>query len=474
MFTSIKIEKKILIIALVGLAVRLFFILVGAKIYFNRPDIFVDGDTQCWRDCFTSLLHSGSYTLNPNHEYGYFGRMPGYSFFMGIFYLILGQNWDTVYPVIGWFQTLLDFFGIILIYRIGQKLFSGNSAAVILAWLYALYPFIIVWTPVVYSEYMSIFFLLLSIYFFVHEEKKYNYAAGGFFLGIGSLFRPQLLLLLPVLLIAVLIRYRKQFGSAFSKAFVFGLLFVIAYSPWPIRNYVNHGKLIITQDLRGFPNWDVDVISFLQYIYSVKSEWDPQFSQIIHNEKVVWPKAAYLSEGDSAKLERAAYLAQNCGSGFSEWKTYWKDEVKKEDNCNEEIKNIFDELRKEQLEKNAFHFWVILPLENLKKAIFKLTLYDTSTLARKMASLLFVYRTLLLLIGIFGCYSLLKSNQPGAYFGGIVLGYFLVVYITLCAGSSPQLRNIEMRYFLPADILLLIPGAFAISNLYTRISGKKN
>ncbi len=473
MFTGLKIEKKILFVALAGMAVRLLFILVGAKFYFNRADIFVDGDTQCWSSSFENLVKQGTYMITPpNHEYGYFSRMPGYSFFMGIFYLLLGQNWEAAYPVIGWFQTLLDFFGIILIYRIGEKLFSNNWAALILAWLYALYPFIIVWTPVVYSEYMSVFFLLLSVYFFLHEEKKWGYSLSGFFLGLGVLFRPQLILLAPVLAIAILIRYRSQARSALTKTFLFTLLFLIAYAPWPVRNYVNYGKLILTQDLRGIPNWDIDALAFMEYIYSVKAEWEPQFSQIVKNQKVEWPRTAYFSEGDSAKLARVTYLSQNCGRGFSHWREYWKESVG-DDNCNKEIKEIFDELRKEQIEKNSFHFWVVLPLQNLKKAVFKLTLYDTSTLARKAASLLFVYRTLLLLIGIFGCYSLLKSNQPGAYFGGVALSYFLILYITLCAGVGPQFRNIEMRYFLQADIIMLIPAAFVIANIYGRIAGKK-
>lgn len=472
MFTGFKIEKKVLIVALAGLAVRLFFILIGAKFYFNRPDIFIDGDTQVWAACIENLIKHGTYKITASHEYSYFARMPGYSFFMGIFYLLTGQNWDAAYPIIAWFQTLLDFFGIILIYRIGEKLFSGTRTALTLAWLYAFYPFVIVWTPVVYSEYMSIFFLLLSVYCFLHGEKKWGYSLSGLFLGLGVLFRPQLILLAPVLAVTILIRYRKQTGAAFKKTFLFTLLFLVAYAPWPIRNYVNYDKLILTQDLRGIPNWDIDALAFMEYIYSVKAEWEPQFSQIVENKKVEWPRTAYLSEGDSAKLAHVTFLSQNCGRGFSNWRNYWKESVG-DDNCSKEIKEIFDGLRKEQMEKNAFHFWVVLPLQNLKKAIFKLTLYDTSTLARKAASLLFVYRTLLLLIGIFGCYSLLKSNQPGAYFGGVALSYFLILYITLCSGIGPQFRNIEMRYFLQADVIMLIPAAFVINMLYNRLRGKK-
>ena len=143
-------------------------------------------------------------------------------------------------------------------------------------------------------------------------------------------------------------------------------MFLLAYAPWPLRNYINYNKVILTQDLRGAANWNVDALSFMQYVYSVKSEWEPQFSQIIKNEKVEWPAEAYLNKEDSAKLERVTFLSQNCGSGFSNWRGYWKDAVTV-DNCNAEIKSIYDELRQEQIKKNPFNFWVKVPLQNLKK-----------------------------------------------------------------------------------------------------------
>jgi hypothetical protein len=44
----------------------------------------------------------------------------------------------------------------------------------------------------------------------------------------------------------------------------------------------------------------------------------------------------------------------------------------------------------------------------------------------------------------------------------ICLLYFMLLYFYLCFGTGDQCRNIEIRYFLPADILLLIPAAFFI------------
>ena len=284
------------------------------------------------------------------------------------------------------------------------------------------------------------------------------------------LFRPQLLLLVPVFLFVLIVIYQFEF-PLFKKSIYFLGMFLFAYAPWPIRNYVNYQKVILTQDLRGINNWDVDALSFMQYIFSVKAEWEPQFSQIIHNEKVEWPKDSYLSSEDSLKLERVTYLSQNCGRGFSYWREYWKQPITNS-NCNIEIKQIYDDLRQEQIENNPINFWIKVPLQNFKKALFKLTLYDTKTFIRKAASLLFIYRTFLLLIGMFGLWLMFKQRETLRN-ASIVIGlYFIALYIVLCTGTSPQFRNIEMRYFLPADILMLIPAAFVFNMWYERLFQK--
>ncbi|MCX6291834.1 MAG: glycosyltransferase family 39 protein [Bacteroidetes bacterium] len=462
--------QKVLMIAGAGLALRIIFILVVAKFYFDRENIFVSGDTTAWTRCFENLWKTGTYTVNPSSEFGYFGRMPGYSFFMGIFYFLAGQSWEAAYPVIGWFQSVLDFFGIVLVYKIGERIFSDKKTAAILALLYATYPFIIVWTPVSYSEYMSIFILLSGIYFFLCEEKKYSDAFSGFLIGLAVLFRPQVILLVPVLGVWLLIKNRKK--GILKRATVFAVFFLLSYSPWPIRNYVSQHKIILTQDLGGFANYDKDVMAFMQYVYSVKGEWEPQFSDIIKNREVTWPRASYLEKDDSIKLNRAVYLSKNCGSGFSAWTGYWKEKFS-DPNCNDEIKQLFDELRNEQIKNNAFHFWVTVPLQNFQKAVFKTTLNDHATAARKMASLLFIYRTLLILIGLAGCYFLFRSDRAGKAWGLIIFVYFIFVYAAICAGTGAQLRNIEIRYFLHADILLLIPAAFGIHEFMRRFSRSK-
>lgn len=466
------VRKHLLIVCAIGLFVRLVFILAGAKIYFGRDNIFVDGDTAAWATSFLNLWNTGTYTLNTEHEYGFFGRMPGFAFFIGLFYFIGGKDLQTAYQFIGWFQTLLDVFAIALVYKISLRLFGSARNALVGALLYALYPFIIVWTPVAYSEYMSVFFMIVAVYFLTHPEIRFYYGWSGIMLGIGALFRPQLLVLIAVVGIYLLFKYRKNVELMLVRGALFGLMILLTFGWWPARNFFGHGKAIITQDLRGIKNWDNDVLAYLQYIYSVKAEWEPQFSQIIENKNVDLPEYVNAVPGDSMQFVRAVELAKTCGSGFSHWRGYWKQPFE-HPNCNDEIEKIFTQLRWNQIQHNPFNFYVRIPLQNLKKALFKISLTDSSTPARKAAGLLFLYRTLLILIGLVGSVMMIRGKHSAAWMAWIALGFFVVFYLTLCAGTSPQMRNIEMRYFLQADILMLFPAAWLLALTSTKAFRRK-
>lgn len=205
----------------------------------------------------------------------------------------------------------------------------------------------------------------------------------------------------------------------------------------------------------------------MQYIYSVKAEWQPQFSDILQNKTVVFPKESYINKEDSLKLEQAVYLAKNCGRGFSEWAGYWKKTIPIFDtvnDCSKEVASLFDELRLHQIQQNPFNYYVKVPLMNLQKALFKSGLTDKVSVSRKLGGYLFYYRTILILMGMIGIALLFKRKElrPIALFVGL---FFSMLYFYLCFGTSPQCRNIEIRYFLQADVLMLFPAAYLIGKL---------
>ncbi|PLX01587.1 MAG: hypothetical protein C0594_12915 [Marinilabiliales bacterium] len=457
-------KNKILFYILIfGFLIRLIFILFGADQYFNRENIYVDGDTKAWSTAFENLVEHGEYTVNPDSEYGYFGRMPGYSMFMGSIWLVTGKNWELSFMICGWLQTILDTISIYFIFLIGNALINKKTGLTT-AFLYALYPFIIVWNPVAYSESPAIFFLLASLALLTNKRTAITYLLSGILIGMAALNRPQILIFVPFAGLFILMAHSDRFFKSIKPILFFSLGFLLMLGPWTARNIINHEKPIITQDLRGFPNWNTDVISFMQYIYSVKAEWSPQFEQILQNKTVELPDRAYTSRKDSILLKRTLELCKTCGSGFSHWNGYWKEPIKKE-NCNDEISKNFDYLRTQQIETNPFSYYIKIPLQNLKKAIFKSSLQYDAKSGSKLASILFLYRSFLILLALAGSFILIREKRETAF---IPLSW-MFLYIALCFGTGVQFRNIEMRYFLPADILMLIPAAHVIHIILNRL-----
>lgn len=447
----------IVLILLVALISRVVFTIFFAELYFGRDNIYIDSDTYAWLYSFINLVENGTYTFNFINEYSPFLRMPGYSFFIGSIYYISEQNAEIAFPIIAWIQIIADVICVYFVFTLGQRIFKNVRISKIASILYALYPFIIVWTPVAYSESMSIFLMFGALMFFTGRG-KWKYLLTGVIISLSILFRPQVALIVPILLVIIIVEYKKDIRNLIFASFTLIISIFIVYGAWPIRNYINHGKIIFTQDLRGASNWDIDVISFMQYVYSVKAEWEPQFSCIIKNKDVKFPSIAYYNIEDSLKLEKAIFLAKTCGSGFSNWRGYWKDQIN-DNNCNEEIKTLFDDLRKNQIKTNPLNFYLIVPLKNLKKVIFKIKLNDTSTKIRKFASLFFIYRTILIIFGLIGAISLVFKRKKCWL---LFLLYPLSLYLVLCFGTGVQFRNIEMRYFLHADLILLFSASYII------------
>ena len=86
-------------------------------------------------------------------------------------------------------------------------------------------------------------------------------------------------------------------------------------------------RFIITKNVEGVDGFTEDVVSFMQYVYAVKTDWDPQFSSIVKNKETIFPEICYKNKADSLKLESVIYLAKTCGSGFSRKEGYWAQKI---------------------------------------------------------------------------------------------------------------------------------------------------
>lgn len=449
----------ILIIVVLALTVRVLFLLFGAEIYFGTPRFHIQGDTMSWVDSILNLIYRGSYSANLSSPNGWFYRPPGYSFFIGTVYLLCGKNLMLSLSIIPWIQVVLDSISVYLIIQITLKITGKSTVAFMAGILYALYPFALIWTAVVYAESLSIFLLLSGLWLLLSGNRNLIYS--GILLGLATLTRLQTIFIIPVIAIALYYQNKSP-----KQSMVFLLPFLIVYSIWPVRNYINHNRIVFSQDLHIGKNWSEDYLSFMDYIFAVQTDHKPQFDQIIYSTPVTWPEESHLTKEDSLLLNKAVTLCRTCGTGFSYFMTYRVPgkEIVENDNCDVEIASIFNKLKAEQQKHNPFNFYFKVPAYNLYKSLFKNNLYgNKSSAVMIVSSLLFAFRTILIFSGLIGLFLLWKINKK---FIVIILGGFFVAwYVYLCF----IYRNIEIRYLLPVDVLLIIPASWLIYQIQQKL-----
>lgn len=458
-----------------GALLRIVFVFAGGGIYYGRPDFFINGDSTSWFQAFINLWEHGTFTVANNIEAGKFFRPPGYSFLFGIFYLLSFKNYVLAWKLLVAAQVMMDTASIILVARITERIsarmngeeriFLSNLSAL----LFAIYPFAIVWAPVLYAETSSLFFMLLCIHFAFREPTSRSAFLSGLFGGVATLLRLQCAF--GVLLVGATAFFSgtgKKAKLKFKAVLAFGLAVLCSYGLWPARNYFLQHRLVFSQDLNMGRHWSKDFMSFLDFTHSIGTDHTPYYRAILNNEKINWPADAYLDPEDSLLLDSAVKMCRTCGTGFAWWK--WGEGITSQlilpdQPCDSSIAEIYSSLTQKQKSRNSFHYWITIPMQNLNKCFFKFSLYGEKSLVVKIfSSSLFIIRSALIFIGLFGLYLGFRNHALDKRFCFFVIAYVLTWDLYL----SFFYRNMEMRYMLHTDVLLLIPAAFACSILLTK------
>ena len=130
-----------------------------------------------------------------------------------------------------------------------------------------------------------------------------------------------------------------------------------------------------------------------------------------------------------------------------------------------EVGEGFHQLRQSYARQHPVSYWLHVPGSNLLKAFFKSSTAASLGGAKDLAiRVLFGYRSLLLLLGVLALW--VHRREPGMwpialFSGGMV---FFVCFL---------MRNLEMRYLLQADILMLLPAAVLLGTLADRLLGRR-
>lgn len=492
-------DRKLVLIFFVGLLLRILFLVYGARIYYgtSQKDIFTNGDTHSFIWTFENLWWYGRYTFDFLEPDAAFGRLPGYPFFYGLHYILFGPAYAKLATACT--QVLLDSSSILLVFKILQRLKDAARLRVRLtvvpyigAALYATYPFVIVWVSIIGTETLATFLTLACLAWLLRpNQNAAQFLWLGLLLAVAFYVREYLGILVPISLGYLFLSYKRlpkaSLGQVVPRRAV-GVLtalllsggtFGIFYSLWPIRNYISfHRIVLIKPKTAGYANYNVDFAGFRSWVFCWTNDEQSQLEQVANTDSNSFPAGVFANAAEAAEARRGAQLARACGSSFYLYrnKIYgtaiyrnvaaMRSNQAYQQNCNAEISRIFEALRLSYIRRHPVLYWVNVPAHDVYKALFKSNKNATSgsTNAERIKTLLiralFAWRSLLVILGFIGVLMFRRNRKlwPAVLFVGFM-------YVFLCF----IMRNLEMRYLLQADAVLLLPAAMLLGELVDRL-----
>jgi 4-amino-4-deoxy-L-arabinose transferase-like glycosyltransferase len=215
--------------------------IIARIIKFDTPAMVMD--TVAFSRLGKNLIEYGRYVFGENYNMGVFFP-PGYPALIGITNLFIDDLFYSAKLV----SFIASFIAMLLSYFIGKEIYN-REAGLFAAFIYAVYPVILIISVDAYSDSLFFCFLLLSIYIFIISLRKdnvYCHLLFGVSMAAAFLTRPEglFLILLPGLQMFGIFN-KKKLRYLLKLALIIAV-FVLIVSPYMmfIKNYT--GKLSIS------------------------------------------------------------------------------------------------------------------------------------------------------------------------------------------------------------------------------------
>ena len=513
---KISTKQGLLGLVLAAFVLRALFTVYGAAVYYGLPAplCFAFGDATSYMWAAENLINHGHFTFDFLEPDAAFGRLPGYPMFYGLHYLLFGPAHAVI--ATAWSQVVLDSLAVLLVLAIVRRLVPGSRFAPwIGAVLYATYPFIIFWVPMVYTELLATDLSLLIFYALLRYSRSGWSAFGlGLLVALGLFTREYLGLFLPIALVWVLWQHGGQARrQAWQAAVLVGLGFATLYAGWPIRNYLSYHRLVLLKPkTAGYASHKEDLDEYRSWVHCWTNDENPWIAKIAEgNGPIDLPAGIFADATEAARAQELITLARQCGSSFYMQReaanstrygleqekaaaaahlpitgsggiaiyrsiyTVYRDTAYmmhdstylhfRNHNCNAAVGEGFRQLRQSYARQHPLAYWTAVPGANLFKTFFKSNTATSQGGAKELAIRgLFAYRSLLLLLGVLGLwvYRRVRGLWPVMVFAGGMI--FFICFV---------MRNLEMRYLLQADVLLLLPAAVLLGGWADRLAPRR-
>ena len=312
----------------------MFILVVAALVRFSYlNEVIVDdavrGDAIEYYSIAYNLHHFGVYssvltdgaTPIPDAK-----RTPGYPLFL---YSILrsSASFDYFVKTVYLAQAILSIFTVLLVFQLARQ-FVGYGMSVAISILVAINPHIVALEANMLSETLFTFSLMVSL--LIHERAirtssfAYYAMAGGMY-GIAAVVRPSAVLLVPFIvccyLILLAIRDREKLVSSFKYLVVFGFVFLLAQTPFAIRNTITFGAPFMESD-RAWDNILLGTYPEFTHeggIYGYPSRDDPLYKEMFEDKGRALE--ILLDRVKASPAEYAAWYSYGKLWGMWQWDT---------------------------------------------------------------------------------------------------------------------------------------------------------
>jgi tetratricopeptide (TPR) repeat protein len=222
-------------IAVIGLALRLAFTLTMKAKWPGWDTPAIDA---LYHHLWAQHIASGQIFSG-----GPFFRAPLYPYLLAAIYAIFGIKFLTVYII----QNLLGTAAIVLTYLTARELFS-KTTAYIAAGLVAINGVLIFFEAQLLLDFLTVDFSLLIVYFLLQAHKKnslWYYLGAGLWTSLFAITRPNILAVVPLLVIWILFQ-KRPFKSAIRPGLIFFTGVIILIVPVTLRNVIiGHDNVLI-------------------------------------------------------------------------------------------------------------------------------------------------------------------------------------------------------------------------------------
>jgi 4-amino-4-deoxy-L-arabinose transferase-like glycosyltransferase len=334
-----------------GAALRLWFI-------HAYPE--VDGDPLIYGDIAKNWFQHGIYGLSTDSGiHPTLIRLPGYPLFLAICFTLFGMEH---YHAVMFAQTAIDLGTCLIIAGFVRRLWSGRAPMVAL-WLGALCPFTANYAATPLAETLSIFCVALGFYSLLRLLERPGIPwllSLAFAMSYATLLRPDGALLAVALCPAIAIySLRPKLGwphldirRAFRLAIAAGLLSILPFIPWTIRNW---RTFHIFQPLA--PRYAMDPGDFT---YPGFNRWVKTWCvDLVSTSEVYWN-----GNSDKIDIKNLPPRAFDSRDQYEQTKQLFAD-YNETTTLSPEIDARFEELARQRTESHAFRYYVKLPLLRL-------------------------------------------------------------------------------------------------------------